>query len=143
MPASARSACVDAASPWMNSAPSSTGISSPGMRRVQQRPPMRSRASRISTERPARASSAAAASPAAPAPTTIRSKDAFSLRFDAGVGGDFAPHVDFLPDLGEELLRRAAGGRHAVVLELLGGLLEAQRLGHLCIDALDDRARQT
>ncbi len=67
-PARLSSACVTFASPWMNSAPSSTGIGRPAMRRVQQRPPMRSRASSTSTRSPARASSSAAASPAAPAP---------------------------------------------------------------------------
>src|SRR3989442_7347275 len=143
MPALCRRRSVTSAPPWMNSAPSSTGISRPGMRRVQQRPPTRSRASSTSTERPARASSAAAASPAAPAPTTITSQDVGSFRFDTSVGGDFAPELDFLLDLGGELLRRAARGRHAVVLQLLGGLLEAERLGHFSIDTLDDRARQT
>src|SRR5207247_2035171 len=133
---------VAGASPWMNSAPSSTGISRPGMRRVQQRPPTRSRASRMSTERPARASSSAAARPEAPAPTTITSKDAGSFRFDTGVGRDFAPDPDLLLDLRAELLGRAAGGVDAVVLQLLAGFLELQRLGHFAVDAVHDRARQ-
>src|SRR5438876_5553874 len=100
----------------MNSAPSSIGAATPGMRRVQQRPPTRSRASSNSTERPARASSAAAASPAAPAPTTIASNAPALLRLDAGIGRDFAPDTDFLLDLRRELLGRPARRRDAVVL---------------------------
>src|SRR5258706_7688225 len=123
------SACVGAASPCMNSAPSSTGTSRPGKRRVQQRPPMRLRASRMTTERPPRASASAAASPAAPAPTTTTSAASVLLRLDAGVGGDLAPDADFLLDLREELLGRAAGGSDAVVLQLLGGVLDRARPG--------------
>src|SRR5262245_37533583 len=123
----------------MNSAPSSTGTSRPGMRRVQQRPPMRSRASRMTTERPARESTSAAAGPAAPAPTIRTSK---LFRFDAGIGGDLAPDADFLLDHRAELLGRAAGRRDAVVLQLLGGLFQLQRFGRLCVDPVDDRLRQ-
>src|SRR3981189_1876910 len=114
----------------MNSAPSSTGTGRPGKARVQQRPPMRSRASRTSTERPARASPAAAARPAAPAPRTITSTGCVLFRLDAGVGRDLAPDLDFLLDLRGELFRRAARGRHAVVLQLFAGFLELERLRH-------------
>src|SRR6266850_2254250 len=129
----------------MNSAPSSTGAPRPGKCRVQQRPPMRLRASRTSTERPARASSAAAARPAAPAPMMMTSSEAGfrrSFGFHAGRGGYLAPEVDLFPDLRMELLRGPARWRDAVALQLLGGLLDLQHLGHLAVDALDDRARQ-
>src|SRR5882672_577611 len=117
VPALRNSAWVTSAVPWMNSAPSSIGTATPGSRRVQQRPPIRSRASSTSTERPACASSAAAASPAAPAPTTITSAASVLLRLDAGIGGDFAPDPDFLLDLRRELLGRSARRRDAVVLQ--------------------------
>src|SRR6185437_8360498 len=68
-----RSSVVSGDSPWMNSAPSSTGAARAGSRRVQMRPPIRSRASRTRTERPALPSAAAAARPAAPAPITMTS----------------------------------------------------------------------
>src|SRR5277367_768775 len=55
----------------MNSAPSSIGTGEAGSSRVRTRPPMRSRASRIVTERPASASLTAAAIPAKPAPMTM------------------------------------------------------------------------
>src|SRR5580765_4563593 len=126
----------------MNSAPSSTGSGTPGSRTVQQRPPTRSRASSTSTERPARPSSAAAESPAAPAPMTNTSYVSVLFRLDAGVRGDLAPDADLFLDLRGELLRGAAGGRDAVVLQLLAGVLELERLGRLGADALDDRARQ-
>src|SRR5258708_34656694 len=109
----------------MNSAPSSTGICSPGMRRVQQRPPTRSRASSTSTRWPARESSDAAARPAAPAPMTMTSE---LLDFDAGLGNHVLPERDLFRDLIAELLVAAAGGRHAVGLALRPRLLV---LGHL------------
>src|SRR5262245_49335835 len=117
----------------MNSAPTSTGTSRPGMRRVQQRPPMRSRASRITTEQPPRASASAAARPAAPAPMTRTSQVSVLLSLHASVGGDFLPDADFLLDLRAELLGRAARGSNAVVLQLLGGLLELERLGRFAV----------
>src|SRR5437016_2283165 len=126
----------------MNSAPSSTGIRSPGMCRVQQRPPTRSRASTTRTRQPARASASAAARPAAPAPTTMTSASMPSLHFHMGIGGDLAPELDLLLDLGEELLGRAAGRRDAVVLQRLGGFLQRERLGDLRVQAIDDRPRQ-
>src|SRR5436190_2044764 len=73
-PARLSSACVTFASPWMNSAPSSSGTSRPGTRRVQQRPPTRSRASSTSTRSPARASSSAAARHAAAATGCLLSR---------------------------------------------------------------------
>ena len=51
------------------------------------------------------------------------------LLLDTGVGRDFLPDADLLLDLRGELLRRAAGRRDAVVLQLLGGLLQLERLG--------------
>src|SRR5258706_1621560 len=123
----------------MNSAPSSTGICSPGMRRVQQRPPTRSRASSTSTRWPARESSDAAARPAAPAPMTMTSE---LLDFDAGLGNHVLPERDLFRDLIAELLVAAAGGRDAVGLELRRGLLSLEHLVHLAVDALDHRARQ-
>src|SRR6185436_8424498 len=130
----------------MNSAPSSTGMPRPGMWRVQHRPPIRSRASRITTERPARVSASAAARPAAPAPTIRTSKFRTStfalLRLHSRIGRDLAPDADFLLDLRRELLGCPARRRDAVVLQLVGGLLHFQRLPRLGIDALDDRPRQ-
>src|SRR6185436_1280289 len=126
----------------MNSAPSSTGMPRPGICRVQHRPPTRSRASRITTERPARVSASAAARPAAPAPTIRTSKASVLLRLYSRVGGDLAPDADFLLDLRRKLLGCPARGRDAVVLQLIGGLLHFQRLARLGIDAIDDRPRQ-
>src|SRR5579864_3367336 len=57
----------------MNSAPNSIGASKAGSRWVKIRPPMRSRASSVKTDRPECPSEAAAARPAAPAPITITS----------------------------------------------------------------------
>src|SRR5258706_6469458 len=138
-PAFFKSAWVTLASPWMNSAPSSTGICSPGMRRVQQRPPTRSRASSTSTRWPARESSDAAARPAAPAPMTMTSE---LLDFDAGLGNHVLPERDLFRDLIAELLVAAAGGRDAVRLELRRRLPALEHLVHLGVDALDHRARQ-
>src|SRR5678815_1353912 len=142
-----RSAYVASASPWMNSAPSSTGMPRPGIWRVQQRPPTRFRASRMTTERPARESTSAAARPAAPAPTIRTSKSrtpspCVLLRLHSRIGGDLAPDADLFLDLDEELLRRAARRRDAVVLQLVGGLLHLQRLVRLGVDAVDDRLWQ-
>ena len=53
-----------------------------------------------------------------------------SLRLHARIGRDLFPNTDLFLDLGEELRRRAAGGRDAVVLQLVGGLdfpMSAQR----------------
>src|SRR5438034_11724659 len=57
----------------MNSAPSSIGSARSGGWRVKMRPPMRWRASRTTTRRPAPDRSRAAARPAAPAPMTMTS----------------------------------------------------------------------
>src|SRR5262245_4502842 len=59
----------------MNSAPSSIGVGKEGIWRVEMRPPMRSRASKIITLRPLSESARAAESPDAPAPMTITSVD--------------------------------------------------------------------
>src|SRR5436190_10365393 len=98
-PARLSSACVTFASPWMNSAPSSSGTSRPGTRRVQQRPPTRSRASSTSTRSPARASSSAAARPAAPAPMTMTSQ--FGVR--AAIIGQLPLVADEAPGLHVEI----------------------------------------
>src|SRR5262249_32689949 len=103
---------------------------------------MRCRASITSTERPARASASAAASPDAPAPMTMTSKERVLFRLHAGVGGHLAPDADFLLDLLAEILWSAARGRDAVALQLVGGLLDLERLGGLGVDAIDDRPRQ-
>src|SRR5258706_7660609 len=123
----------------MNSAPSSTGICSPGMRRVQQRPPTRSRASSTSTRWPARASSDGAARPAAPAPMTMTSE---LLDFDAGLCNHVLPERDLFGDLIAELLVAAAGGRDAVGLDLRRRVLALEHLVYLRLDALGHRARQ-
>ena len=57
----------------MNSAPSSIGAPRDLSVCVRTLPPIRSRASRIKTDKPERPSRTAAASPAIPAPTTITS----------------------------------------------------------------------
>jgi len=58
--------------PWIQEAPRS--VTSPSVRSVCTRPPTRSRASRMTTVRPAATSSRAAVSPAIPAPMTTVSK---------------------------------------------------------------------
>ena len=70
---------VAGARPWMNSAPSSIGNVTPGSRRVNMRPPRRSRASSTHTVPRCRLSSAAATSPAAPAPTIKVSNSSVSV----------------------------------------------------------------
>src|SRR3954463_6900492 len=126
----------------MNSAPISTGVAIPGSRSVQQRPPTRSRASSMSTERPARPSSAAAQRPAAPAPMTTASYAGLLLLLDTRVRCDLAPDADFLLDLRGELLRRTARRRDAVALQLISGVLELERLRRFGADSVHDGARQ-
>src|ERR1700688_4317095 len=75
----------------MNSAPRAIGAWQAGSRKVNIRPPIRSRASRMMTERPAPASFEAAASPAAPAPTTITSGF-----FDINKTGDISRRFNIL-----------------------------------------------
>src|SRR5579859_1850088 len=141
--AARRSLRVERASPWMNSAPSSTGASRPAMRRVQQRPPTRARASSTITERPARVSASAAASPAAPAPMIRTSASMRLLHLHIGISRDLAPDADLLLDLRAKLLGRASGRRHAIGLKLLRGRLDMQDLGYFAVQTLHDIARKS
>src|SRR5207237_6788934 len=63
------------------------------------------------------------------------------LGLHAGFVYHAPPDLDLPSDDREKLLGRAARGRHAVILQLLAGLLELQHPRDLRVQPLDHRAR--
>src|SRR5436190_6286237 len=104
---------VSSTSPWMNSAPSSMGRGRSGWWRVKMRPPMRWRASTMTTCLPAPDRSRAAARPAAPAPMTTT-----STLFADDLRPRQLPHRENL--LVDVVLRRAVAEDSAKIIHLGG-----------------------